>query len=247
MYWTLEQTTDFVTKNYHALKVLTSDSFADIVLCPSAIALHPVSLLLAKSGVHLGAQDCSDQTSGAFTGQISALSLASLGCRYGIIGHSERRRYNSETDQNIAAKCMQLITAQIIPIICVGETAEQKEKSATFHVLEEQLSLIIKQLVSVNAADITTQEIFIAYEPVWAIGTGLVPTTQYLESVFNWLSSTLEKTGIKAEWRLIYGGSVSSKNIDQIKAIRAIDGFLIGGASLDFQEFEKIVKYKVKS
>jgi len=238
MYWNTTETITFVTNNLENLCSLADHEQISIVLCPSFIALDPLAQKLHNTRIELGAQDCSNQNNGAYTGQISATDLKDLCCTYCIIGHSERRRYNGETDAVVAEKCQRLVEAGITPIVCVGETKEENQQGQTLAILEKQLTHLFEQLAKVKIPT----KILIAYEPIWAIGTGLIPTIEQLEITFTRLSELTKQASLLVNWKLIYGGSISSRNIQGLKGIVLIDGFLIGGASLDFQEFEKIVK-----
>jgi triosephosphate isomerase len=199
-----------------------------IVLCPSYPALLAVAQLLKDSRVKIGAQDCSAYQNGPYTGQVSALSLKQAGCSYCIVGHKEQRAYHAQTDQEIDQKIHQLITQGITPIICIGESLQEKNNDQTFTVLSKQLTAF--------APHWGKSPLVIAYEPVWVIGSGKIPEISYLQQIFTWLSAK-----DVPNCQLLYGGSVDEKNIAQLVQIEGIDGFLIGGASLDFQKLQKIV------
>jgi triosephosphate isomerase len=210
-----------------------------IVLCPSFPALFPLSRLFKGSEIMLGAQDCSQFRAGAYTGQVCAESIAQLGCHYCIIGHSERRHYNHETNAEIADKTQRLLEQELQPIICVGETRQEYEKHKTFTILEQQLEPVLTRIVEIG---ISHEPIHIAYEPIWSIGTGVVPSNAYLTEVFTWIEDHTQKIlGKKRIVGLIYGGSVSEKTIHALTEIKKISGLLIGEASLDFQKFNNIV------
>lgn len=230
----LSDSIEFCSKNNAGLKTLSADTNTEIVICPSFPALYTLNEMLVETMVHIGAQNCSPHESGAYTGQVSAQSLKEVGCSYCIIGHSEQREYNGVTDQDVAQAAKQLCEQSIEPIICIGETKAQFQKNEAIAVLEKQLDPVLGALKN------TKQPITIAYEPVWAIGTGTVPETIYLEKIFQHLSNLFSKVH-SGPWRLIYGGSVSEQTIASFKTIPNLSGFLIGGASLDFQKFEKIV------
>jgi triosephosphate isomerase (TIM) len=242
MHWTFDETIKFATRHYDALVQLADNQSRNIILCPSYPTLYPLVEMFKSTGVSLGAQDCSDHTIGAFTGQISAPHLKSVGCSYCIVGHSERRRYNHEASSVIAQKCLQLITANIVPILCIGETEEQQRAGKTLAVLEEQLGTVTKVLHE-QGNRVSNQPFFVAYEPAWAIGTNTIPTQEHLETVYAWLTQATQHQAPHFAWHFLYGGSVNSKIVKGILSTASIDGLLIGGASLDFQEFEKIVKY----
>ncbi len=230
---TLDQSIQFVQKHIDALKALNRQ----IILCPSFPALYPLSQLLENSSVFLGAQDCSPHELGAYTGQVSAQSLAEVGCTYCIVGHSERRNYNKESNSEIAQKATQLLHQNIIPIVCVGESQQEFEKKQSIDVLHNQLEPVFKVIESQSSAS----TVCIAYEPIWSIGTGNVPDTQYLQNIFDTLKEWCSAKTSKTKYTLLYGGSVTGENIQQFYQVENIDGFLIGGSSLDFQKLKKIV------
>ncbi len=228
------QSVEFCSAHFESLKVLSADTAIDLVICPSFPALLILNEMLADTMVHIGAQHCSPHESGAYTGQVSAESLKEAGCTYSIVGHSEQRMYNGVTDQDVANAANHLCQNKIEPIICIGETKQEFENNTAFSVLEKQLDPVLSILKNTN------QPITIAYEPVWAIGTGTVPENDYLTTVFKHISALLTKVH-SGPWRIVYGGSVSEETIAAFKNIPALSGFLIGGASLDFKKFEKIV------
>lgn len=217
----------FAQKYKNELSQLSNEKNS-IVVCPSYPALFPLAQLFSDTTISVGAQNCSAHEAGAYTGQVSAQSLKQAGCTYCIIGHSEQRAYCHLTDQEISEKLKLLLANNIIPIICIGESEQTYKEKKTFEVLSTQLELLLPQL--------GTSASVIAYEPVWAIGTGIVPENSYLKTIFSWL-----KQKKIAHCQLLYGGSVNEKNRDQLLQIEAIEGFLIGGASLDFQKLQKIV------
>jgi triosephosphate isomerase len=205
-----------------------------IIFCPSSPALHLFSALAQKDSIALGAQDCSPFPNGPHTGDVDALSLKQLGCSYCIVGHSERRITYKESSELVAQKVAQLQLNQITPIICIGETAEEKERGATRTVLEAQL----KPVLTVSAG--TQGPLMIAYEPVWAIGSGKQPTMNELAEIVAAIkkySATIYNKPIP----VLYGGSVTAENISAIKKVAGIEGVLIGSASTDFNSLQKIV------
>lgn len=210
-----------------------------IVICPSDIHLYP--LIQQVNGMHfnIGAQNCSAYSSGAYTGEISATALADIGCTYCIVGHSERRLYFHETDDLIAQKAQQLFIQNITPIICIGESEKDYTDKTTTKVLQKQLSKILE---IINHAHDIQKPFYLAYEPVWAIGTGKVASVQYLQEIFDWMAKHLEENSHSSTlFRLLYGGSVDEQSAEPIRQIKHVGGFLIGSASLDFQKFKKIV------
>jgi len=206
-----------------------------IVLCPSFPALAPLAHQLKATSVQLGAQNCAAHQKGAYTGEVSVQSLAEAGCTYCIVGHSERREYFDETNIDVAEKVPLLIAAGITPIVCVGETKEQRDAYQTHAALEEQLAPLVQ---SCKKETIAYDQFLIAYEPIWAIGTGQQPDPDTLATIFSWLAQKMP------ECTLAYGGSVAPENTQALQQIEHISGFLIGGASLDFQKLKKIVEFK---
>ncbi|MGE0251529.1 MAG: triose-phosphate isomerase [Dongiaceae bacterium] len=191
-----------------------------MVICPPFPYLDIVAENLDGSAVQLGAQDCHTQEKGAFTGDISAPMLADMGCKYVIVGHSERRQYHGESDDLIAQKLQSAQKAGLIPILCIGETGEERKANKTLSVLSRQLKIAAGDLV-------------IAYEPVWAIGTGLTPSAAEIEAAHRHIRQELKTN--KAP--ILYGGSVKPENAQEIFAIPGVDGALVGGASLKAADF----------
>ncbi|MBU6235905.1 MAG: triose-phosphate isomerase [Alphaproteobacteria bacterium] len=206
----------------------------EVAVCPPFLHLAAAKAKLAN-GVALGAQDVSLRGDGAFTGEISAPMLADMGCKYVIVGHSERRQYFEETDHTVAAKATKAMEAGVIPIICVGETLAQRQTGQTEMVIESQLAGSVP-------AHATGQNVVIAYEPVWAIGTGQVATVAQIAEVHAQIRANLEKRLADAGvLRIIYGGSVKPENASEILSLADVDGALVGGASLKAESFLAIV------
>lgn len=211
----------------------TAESRADVAVCPPAIYLSQVSELLSASAIAWGAQDVSSAESGAYTGEISGAMLAEFGCRYVIIGHSERRQYHAESDALIAAKFAAVQKEGLTPILCVGETLKQREANETLKIIETQLQAVI-DLVGLDAM----RDSVVAYEPVWAIGTGLTASPEQAQEVHLFIRKQLGAQG--AATRIIYGGSVKPSNAAELFSQQDIDGALVGGASLNSQDFYSI-------
>ena len=237
----VDEQIDYASSNYDNFSKLTDKEGYSIVICPSLVSLYPLTKIFKNTKIYVGAQDCSNHNKGAFTGQVSAESLNCIECKYCIIGHSERRKENHETNIEIAEKFTQLINYSISPVLCIGETLNDHENGKTIDVLKKQLDEI-ENMLKINPTIPKYLPICIAYEPVWAIGTGKIPELDHLETIFAWLFKQTQELSPSIKWKLLYGGSIKSENIVQLKKIQNLDGFLIGGASLDFQEFEKIVK-----
>ena len=226
------QELEFCTTHLEGLRQLSSEQHTELVICPSFPALFSVAELLQDTMVGIGAQQCSPHQKGAYTGQVSAQSLKETGCRYCIVGHSEQRA-RGISNEEVADQAARLFEQDMLPIICIGETIDEYEKKLVFDVLQKQLKPIMPILQQ--------QPYAIAYEPVWAIGTGLVPDQEYLKLIYIWLDTHIKKSNSESSYRLLYGGSVDGKTIRDVSSISGIKGFLIGGASLDFKKLEKIV------
>jgi triosephosphate isomerase (TIM) len=209
----------------------------DLVLCPPACYLMPVAAVLAEAGsdVAVGGQNVHDKASGAFTGEVAAQMLGDVGCRYVILGHSERRTLFGETDSAVNAKAKAALAVGLTPIVCVGETLEEREAGQTKAVVANQVQGSLAGL----GADALEQTV-IAYEPVWAIGTGKVATPEQAQDVHALIRSLLPGLGsgeVAAKVRILYGGSVKPDNAAQLAACIDIDGALVGGASLKADDF----------
>jgi triosephosphate isomerase (TIM) len=212
----------------------------DVAVCVPAVYLAQVGALRAGHGglasVALGAQDVSAHASGAYTGEIGAAMLKEFGCRYAIVGHSERRQYHSENDAMVAEKARAALAAGVTPIVCVGETLAERDAGRTEEIVKRQLAAVIHT----NGHCIS--EIVVAYEPVWAIGTGKTASPEEAQSVHAVLRAQLKAaTDQSARVRILYGGSMNAANAASLLAQPDIDGGLIGGASLKAPDFLKII------
>lgn len=207
----------------------------DIVLAPSFPSLNTASRLLKTSNVHLAAQNIFYEEKGAYTGEVSASMLLSSGCSSVIIGHSERRQYFSETDEIVNKKIRTARNNGLEVILCIGESLEEREANKTFTVLDEQLEGSLK--------DLSLEGITIAYEPIWAIGTGKTATPQQANEAHSFIRDWLKKNREGHDTvRILYGGSVTPENIGSLISEPEIDGALVGGASLKPESFAKIIK-----
>lgn len=213
----------------------------EVAVCPPFTSLMVVAQELSGTPIKLGAQNMHQGESGAYTGEISASMLKALGCQYVILGHSERRHYFKESDDVIHAKTRAAVTAGLRPIICVGETLDQRQSEQTREVIERQLVGALQGLAVEELADVV-----VAYEPVWAIGTGHTASPEQANEVCGFirgLAAKLAGTSIASNLRILYGGSVKPHNIKELMACSDIDGALVGGASLKAQDFAAIVRY----
>ena len=209
----------------------------DVAVCVPHPYLGDTAVTLAASEVRWGAQDCSAHEQGAYTGEVSVGMLAEFGCRYVIVGHSERRAYHGESDQMVADKAKAALARGITPIVCVGETLAQREAGETETVVKRQLSAVIHTLGH------CVGEMVVAYEPVWAIGTGRTATPEQAQAVHALLRAQLQAATAKAEAMvLLYGGSVKPDNATSLFGQKDIDGGLIGGAALKAADFVAICR-----
>jgi triosephosphate isomerase (TIM) len=210
---------------------------ADVAVCVPFVYLTETAAMLASSEVRWGAQDVSAHEQGAYTGEVSAAMLAECGCRYAIVGHSERRAYHAESDALVAQKAQAALARGVTPIVCVGETLAEREADQTEAVVKRQLSAVIHQLAHCAA------EMVVAYEPVWAIGTGRTATPEQAQAVHAVLRAQLQAaTGRAATMKILYGGSVKPDNAATLFGMPDIDGGLIGGASLKAADFVAICR-----
>ena len=209
---------------------------ARVALCPPASLVHRMALALAGSSIAVGAQDCHPEPQGPFTGDVSAEMLADAGARLVIVGHSERRAGHGETDAIVAAKALAALRAGLEPIICVGETLAEREAG-------QALAVITRQAEASTPPQLAGHPFAVAYEPVWAIGTGLTPTLAEIEeahvAIRDLLAESLDESGLAAP--ILYGGSVKPANAAEILAISEVGGALVGGASLLAADFMAIV------
>jgi triosephosphate isomerase (TIM) len=208
-----------------------------VALCVPAPYLASVAALVQGSSMVVGAQDVSEHDAGAYTGEVSAAMLKDLGVRYAIVGHSERRQYHGETDAVVAAKAQKALAYGVTPIVCVGETLQEREAGHTEEVVKRQLAAVIHT----NGHCIS--EIVVAYEPVWAIGTGKTASPEQAQQVHAVLrAQLLAATERAARISILYGGSMNAANAAQLLAQPDIDGGLVGGASLKAADFLSIVR-----
>lgn len=239
MYLTHAQEWEWYTINRPSLEQLATSH--TIILFPSYLSLHALSS--SKPKCFLGAQNCSGHVQGSFTGQISAQALAELGCTFCIVGHHEQRHYFHENESTIEQKMCRLLEVGIIPLVCIGETRAERDQNLTQAVLDRQCTTIVHayQTMASSRKHALPKEFLIAYEPTWAIGTGVTPSIAEVQEAFSTIEQTLKPKLKNISLRLLYGGSVTATNAPQYAQISNLDGFLIGGASINFQSFENIV------
>ncbi|MCZ6784570.1 MAG: triose-phosphate isomerase [Proteobacteria bacterium] len=238
--WKMQKTAGQAEAFVEAFLPLVADAEVDIVLAPPFTALDRAGRALGGSRVVLAAQNVNPEEKGAFTGEIAPAMLVDLGCRYAIVGHSERRALYGESSELVARKAAALLAADLLPIVCVGETLEEHEAGRTLDVVGNQLDESLAQVPEARAA-----EVVVAYEPVWAIGTGKTATPEIAQgvhrSIREWLCNRFGEAGQAI--RLQYGGSVKPENVAELMAQTDIDGALVGGASLEPDRFAKIVHF----
>ena len=206
------------------------------IFCPSFTELNTTAELLQNSDSELGAQNVYYLSNGAYTGEISCRMLKDLGCNWVIIGHSERRAIFGETDEMVCHKLDKLISENMYPIVCIGETKDERENGKTEEVLSRQLSVAFE-----NQAGNNIENAVMAYEPVWAIGTGITATVDMISEAHQCIRNIFNTNGFKGDKiSILYGGSVSSENASELSEIMDVDGFLVGGESLDVDKFYAI-------
>ena len=217
-------------------------SCVNFIVCPPFTHLAMVAEALKGSDVALGAQDCATEAKGAYTGEIAASMIAALGCKYVILGHSERRQYYGETSATLNKKMAQAYANGLIPIYCVGENLDEREAGKHFDVVKAQIEEVVY-----NLTEEEYKNLVIAYEPVWAIGTGRTATAQDANDTIKVIRDTMAKLYCpkcaENRVRIQYGGSMNPKNASELMAMPEIDGGLIGGASLKAEDFSKVVNY----
>jgi triosephosphate isomerase len=239
--WKMNKTGTEAASFARELKIKTLNiNRTEIVVCPPYIAIVPVYEILKESRVKIGAQNVHWEPSGAFTGEVSAEMIEQAGCKYVIIGHSERRQYFGETDQSVNKKIIQTLTTSICPIVCVGETLQQREAGKTKNVVKDQITAGLAGL-SIDQM----KRLVLAYEPVWAIGTGVTATPAQAEEVHHFIRELLAElfnSQIADSAQILYGGSVKPDNAKELLSQHNIDGGLIGGASLKVDSFVEMIR-----
>ncbi|HEY2497926.1 MAG TPA: triose-phosphate isomerase [Candidatus Angelobacter sp.] len=238
MYKTLKEAQAFVSALLPHLWEHTRD---EVVLCPPFLAISAVVEATQGSGIGVGGQDMFWEKEGAYTGAISGPMLRAVGCSHVIIGHSERRQYFGETDDTVNRKLRAALAAGLTPIVCVGEVLQEREAGITEDVLRRQCSIAFREISSGEAIPIT-----VAYEPVWAIGTGKTATPELAAEAHRVIRAEAKEAfgeGVGTQLRILYGGSVKPDNAKALMSQTEIDGALVGGASLDPKSFAAIVKW----
>jgi triosephosphate isomerase len=219
---------------------LDAKANVEVLICPPFTALTEVAQIIKGSEIKLGAQNMHWETKGAYTGEISGEFLLDLGCQYVILGHSERRQLFSETDEIINKKLITALKLGLRPVFCIGEQLSERESNQTFDIIKKQLNNGLKNVTKI-------ENIVIAYEPIWAIGTGRTATPEQAKEVHSYIRENIaQKFGQESinNLRIVYGGSVTPENIDSLMAQEGIDGVLVGGASLKLESILRIIDFK---
>ena len=241
--WKLHKTLEEALELVNGIKTGTEQNEdVDVAVAPVFTALSVARAALAESRVALAAQNCYPENKGAFTGEVSPALLKDIGCQYVIIGHSERRQLFGETNTFINRKLVAVIQEGLQPILCVGETLDQRLAEKTFDIITNQIK---EGLEDISAEDM--KQVVIAYEPVWAIGTGKTATPEQAEEVHAFIRNLLAElynTDVAETVRILYGGSVKPGNVDNLMAKPNLDGALVGGASLKSEDFNRIVNFE---
>ncbi len=224
--WKLNGNIDFINQYYQKLLISNENC---VVVCSSSIFLN--KLKTNNKNLYIGAQDVSIYKQGSYTGELSATMLEENNVKFCLVGHSERRKYFNEKNDTVKIKASNLIENNIIPVICIGETLEEKEKKLTKEILFNQIEESIPNMSNY-------ENTIIAYEPIWAIGTGLTPLLEEIEEIHKFIKSINKKLN---KFKVLYGGSVNASNSIEINTLTNIDGSLIGGASLKVEEFNSII------
>lgn len=218
------------------LKKISKINNKNVIICPTSIYV-PYFL---QNGYSVGLQNISYKEKGAYTGEISPVQASSMGISYAIVGHSERRELFDEKDYEVHAKVINALDNNMGVILCVGETDEEKDMLRTEYILKKEIRNALKDIKKEDEC-----KIMIAYEPIWSIGSGKLPKNKEIEEIVVYIKEVLKKLGL-SNIRILYGGSVNEKNIKELKKLKGVDGFLVGGASLDPDKFLKIVEVAVK-
>jgi len=241
--WKMHHTVQEAIRLITELKgMISGKQEVEVVVAPSFVALYSSEIAAQGTPIKIAAQSVHFEESGAYTGEVSPQMLVDVGCRYAIVGHSERRQYFGETNAIVNKKARACLENELSPIVCIGETKDERKAGKTFDVIETQLR---ESLRGINDGD--AEAIVVAYEPVWAIGTGETATPKQAQEVHRFVSDKLQavfRKDIAQTIRVIYGGSVKPDNIKELMAEPDISGVLVGGASLTAKSFGQIVNYK---
>ncbi len=241
--WKMHKTPDEAFRDASSIVEMTQQAVktVDILIAPSFVCLERTAKALSGSGVALGSQNMHWEAYGAYTGEVSASMILACGCTFVILGHSERRQYFGETDKGVNLKTLAAVEAGLVPVVCVGESLKEREKGETFNVLDRQVQEGLK-----NVPFKPDRLPVLAYEPIWAIGTGLTATPEQAQQAHEHIRAGLEQICGKTlanSVRILYGGSVKPANIGQLMQMPDIDGALVGGASLEPADFASLANF----
>lgn len=239
--WKMHNTIDEAIKLVEELKPMVKNAKCEVVVCPTFVCLHAVKKAVAGTNIKVGAQNMHFEEKGAFTGEVSPLMLQDMGMDYVIIGHSERRQYFNETDETINKKIKAAFEHDLTPILCVGETLDERESNITEEVIAKQVKLDLA-----NISGELVENIVIAYEPIWAIGTGKTATSEEANETIAFIRGIIGNIygkNVADKVRIQYGGSVKPATINEQMCMSDIDGALVGGASLKSEDFAAIVNF----
>ncbi|MDO5028347.1 MAG: triose-phosphate isomerase [Bacillota bacterium] len=240
--WKMNMTPSEAEKFIDEFLALDLDRKGEVVICPPFVDLYPLSKKLVDNPIKLGAQNVHTEDAGAFTGEVSVPMLKDLGVQYVIIGHSERREIFKESNDFINKKLLKLLSSNLVPILCLGESLEERQAGREFDLVKSQLLACLKDVDSDQVSNIV-----IAYEPIWAIGTGKSASSDDAETMCKFIRTEVEKLypGQGQKIRILYGGSVKPATINELMAKENVDGALVGGASLKVEDFKELVSYEV--
>ena len=227
--WKLHGSIQFAKDFLKKIDFNGSNNEKTLIVCPPATLIP----YLKSDKFYIGSQDCSNFDTGAYTGEISANLLREIGCKFSIVGHSERRNVFNEDNKIILNKIINLINNDIIPILCVGENLQQRKENLTKDILKDQINNCLPNKIDQS-------KIIIAYEPIWSIGTGLIPTVDQISDIHNFIKEDIFNN---KNLKVIYGGSVKAVNYKKIIDNELINGLLVGGASINIEEFNQIIKF----
>lgn len=239
--WKMNNNIEESLKLVEGIKSFDLNNSVDAVLCVPFTDLKDVKMAIKGSDIKLAAQNMHWEESGAYTGEISPIMLKELGVDYVVIGHSERRQYFNETDETVNKKVVSALSHDLLPILCVGETLEERESNKEKEIVKNQ---VIKALKDVNASQI--QQVVIAYEPIWAIGTGKTATSDQANDIIGFIREIVGEIYSEVESEMVriqYGGSVKPDNVTELMSKSDIDGALVGGASLKAEDFAKLINF----
>ena len=242
--WKMNKTPDEAAKSAQKLMELTAEAEAvEVMIAPPFTALSAVAAVLTDSPIHLGAQNLFWEASGAYTGEIAPNMLAAVGCSHVIIGHSERRQYFNETDATVNKRVQAAVENGLIPVVCIGETLEERQSDSTQLVLGDQLKAGLANLSAQKLSNLV-----VAYEPIWAIGTGQAATADVAQATHQFIRGFLQKSfgnKLANSVKILYGGSVNIGNIKELMVKPDVDGALVGGASLAAETFSQLVCFNL--